>query len=89
MLPPSFRLFQSHHFKKFAQRGKYVLGLLITLQLRPETHPVRSSEDHLHNLNNSDFVKNNIISTTPNGPAKSSNTNPNQGSNLFILIRKP
>jgi len=37
MLPPSIGQLQSNHLNIFAHQGECVLGLLITLQLRPET----------------------------------------------------
>ena len=46
-------------------------------------------EDNLQNQINFDFVKNNIISTSPNGPTNSSDPDPNQIPNLFRLISKP
>jgi hypothetical protein len=46
-------------------------------------------EDNLQNRINLDFFKNNIITTPPNGSAKSSYPNPNQLSNLFRMISKP
>jgi len=50
---------------------------------------VTTPEDKLQNRINFDFVKNSIISTSPNGPAYSSDPNPNQISSLFMLIIKP
>ena len=45
--------------------------MLLSLQLRPETKQVCSPEDDLQNRVNFDFVKNNIIATSPNRPAYS------------------
>ena len=59
-----------------AQAGESILGVHIMLQLSPEPKPVCSSEDDLQNRVNFDFVKNNIIATSPNRPAYSSNPHP-------------
>ena len=48
-----------------------------------------SPEDNLQNRINFAFVKINIISTSPNGPANSSDPHPNRVPNIFRLIRKP
>ena len=46
-------------------------------------------EDDLQNRGNFDFVKNNIIATSPNRPTNNSNPHPDEIPNLFRLIRKP
>jgi len=72
-----------------AKAGESVLGVHITLQLSPEPKPVCSPEDDLQNRVNFDFVKNNIIATSPNRPAYCSNPHPDEIPNLFRLIRQP
>ena len=72
-----------------AQAGESVLGVHITLQLSPEPKPTGSPEDDLQNRVNFDFVKYNIIATSPNRPTNSSNPHPDDIPNLFRLIRQP
>jgi hypothetical protein len=54
-----------------------------------DTHLIHSSENNLHNRVVFYFIKSNIISAIPNGPAYSRNSHPDQIPNLNIMIGKP
>ena len=71
-----------------AQAGECVLGMHLALQLSPEPKPIGSPEDDLQNRVNFDFVKYNIIATSPNRPTNNNNPHPDEIPNLFRVIRK-
>jgi hypothetical protein len=55
----------------------------------PEAEPKRSPENNLHKRVTFDFIKNDIISASPDSPAHGSHPHPDQASNPFMLITKP